>query len=106
MLIAAFLAPSFSTLLRLVFRSQGFAFPGLPRLQLAMTGSSYQLSAISLQLHTDFFHFTLSFCFLIFDLPGIATPSARNDSPSSHCEARIVLAIAWGTVCRLTRGLR
>jgi len=34
----AFLALSLSALLRLLFRSQGFAFPGLPRLRLAMTG--------------------------------------------------------------------
>jgi len=33
-----------------------------------MTGSSYQLSAFSLQLHTDcFFIFALSFCLLIFE---------------------------------------
>jgi len=78
MLIAAFFAPSFSTLLRLVFRSQGFAFPGLPRLQLAMTppfviarsGSDEAISklvAISYQLSVFIFQPLARCCLLITD---------------------------------------
>ena len=47
--------------------------------RLAMTASSYQLSAISLQLHTDcFFIFALSFCPLIFEFsPSPGLPRLR-----------------------------
>jgi len=29
-----------------------------------------------------------------------------NLMPFPHCQTRLVLAIAWGAVCRLTRGLK